>query len=229
MTDIEQWRTAIYDGIVYEGLYKVSNFGRIMSLNYRNTGRPGLMNPFENTKGYLQVELSKNGETKSCLFHRLVAQTFLPNPENKPCINHKIEGDEGKKINMVIFNEDGSINKEKTTIEWATYEENNNYATHNERIAKALINGKTSKRVIQLSLSGEFIREWSSTAECGRNGFEHSSVIRCCNGKRKTHKGFKWMYYDDYKEKYLSEESIYPTFLIKDVKNDTKDLNFLKK
>ena len=133
----EIWRTAVYDGIVYEGLYKVSNLGRILSLNYRNTGKEELMNPFDNGKGYLQVGLRKNRKYKTCLVHRLVAQTFLPNPENKPQVNHKIEGDEGKKINMVIFNEDGTINKERTTIEWVTYEENNNYGTHNERVAKA--------------------------------------------------------------------------------------------
>ena len=201
----EIWKTAVYDSEVYEGLYKVSNLGRILSLNYNGTGKPRLMNPGEDTKGYLRVKLWKNGERKTCKVHRLIAQTFLPNPENKPCINHKIEGDEGKKINMVFFNEDGTIDKEKSTIEWVTYEENNNYGTRNERSAKARTNGKCSKRVLQLSLSGELIREWESTRECGRNGFDQGNVTRCCNGKQKTHKGFRWMYADDYKEKQLKE------------------------
>lgn len=193
----EIWRTAIVDGETYEG-YKVSNWGRIKSLNYRRTGRAELMNPWEDTGGYLQVELSKNGEYKTCLVHRLIAETFLPNPEGKPCINHKIEGKKGKKINMVFFNEDGTIDKEKTTIEWVTYEENNNYATRNERagkaISKALTNGKLSKKIIQLSLSGDLIREWESTRECERNGFYHSAVCRCCRGELKQYKGFLWMY-----------------------------------
>ena len=206
----EQWRTAVYDGIVYEGLYKISNLGRILSLNYRNTGKAELMTPFEDKDGYLQVDLSKNKETKTCKVHRLVAFTFLPNPEGKPCINHKIEGKKGKTLNMVVFNEDGTIDKEKTTIEWATYEENNNYATHNERISKALTNGKLSKRVLQLSLSGELIREWESTQECGRNGFNQGAVAACCNGKRKSHKGFRFMYYDDYKEKQFKELGCLP-------------------
>ena len=190
----EEWRTAVYDGIIYEGLYKVSNLGKILSLNYHREGRDELMNPSDNGKGYSVVHLSKNGETKKCFVHRLVAETFLPNPENKPCVNHKIEGDEGKKINMVIFNEDGSINKEKTTIEWATYEENNNYATRNERISKALTNGIRSKKVLQLSLSGEFIREWESTQECGRNGFNQGNVAACCRGELPYYKGFRWEY-----------------------------------
>ena len=194
---IEQWRTAVYDGEIYEGLYKVSNLGRILSLNYRRTGRAEVMTPVERKDGYLRVKLSKNGEDKWCYVHRLVAQTFLPNPENKPCINHKIEGKKGKKINMVIFNTDGSIDKEKSTIEWCTYEENNNYATRTERTAKTM-----SKPVLQLSLTGELIREWESTAECGRNGFDQSSVTKCCNGKLPHYKGFRWMYADDYKEKF---------------------------
>ena len=190
---LEIWKTAVYDGEPYEG-FEVSNLGRIKSLNYRNTGKAKLMNPSDNGCGYLRVSLRKNRETKKCLVHRLVGETFLENPENKPCINHKIEGKKGKKINMVIFNEDGSVNKEKTTIEWATYEENNNYATRNDRIAKAKINGKKSKKVLQLSLSGELIREWESTQECGRNGFNQGAVWRCCNGKQKTHKGFRFQY-----------------------------------
>lgn len=193
----EIWKTAISDGEPYEG-YKVSNLGKILSLNYNNTGKPDLMNPYEDTGGYLKVNLSKNGEYKTCYVHRLIAETFLPNTEGKPCINHKLEGNEGKKINMVFFNKDGTIDKEKTTIEWVTYEENNNYATRNERagkaISKALTNGKLSKPVLQFTLDGEFIREWPSASECGRNGFSLSAVCACCNGKRKTHKGFRFMY-----------------------------------
>ena len=194
MTYIEIWKTAVYDGEIYEGLYKVSNLGRILSLNYRNTGKPELMNPGTDTNGYLRVRLSKNKETKTCKVHRLVAQTFLPNPENKPCINHKIEGKKGKKMNMVFFNEDGSIDKEKTTIEWTTYEENNNYATRNERVAKANTNGIRSKPVLQLSLDGDLIREWPSTRECGRNGFNQGNVAACCRGELPHYKGFLWMY-----------------------------------
>ena len=197
----EYWRTAVYDGEIYEGLYKVSNLGRILSLNYRNTGKTKLRKPVEIGKGYLRVELSKNGESKTCLVHRLVAETFLPNPKGKPCVNHKIEGDEGKKINIVIFNEDGTVDEEKSTIEWVTREENNNYGTRNERAGATnkivQKNGKLSKRVLQFTLDGEFVREWPSAAECGRNGFSLSAVVACCNGKQKTHKGFRFMYEED--------------------------------
>ena len=182
----EQWRTAIYDGIIYEGLYKVSNLGRILSLNYKNTGKSKLMNPSEDKDGYLRVHLRKNGEDKTCKVHRLVAEAFLENPENKPQINHK---DEDKTNNFVFLNEDGSVNKEKSNLEWNTPKENSNHGTRNERMAKT-----KSKKVLQLSLSGELIREWESVSECERNGFDHGAVCKCCNGKQKTHKGFRWMY-----------------------------------
>ena len=191
---LEIWRTAIYDGEIYEGLYQVSNLGRFKNLNYRNTGKAELLNPGTNKDGYLQVCLSKNGEYKMCLVHRLIAETFLPNPENKPYINHKIEGDKGKKINMVIFNEDGTVNKERTTIEWVTSKENNDYGTRNERVAKANTNGIRSKPVLQLSLSGDLIREWPSVGECGRNGFNKGAVAACCRGEKPQYKGFRWEY-----------------------------------
>ena len=198
MTDIEIWKTAVYDGELYEGLYKVSNLGKILSLNYQNTGKAKLRTPSKRKDGYFQVGLRKNKKTKTCLVHRLVAETFLENPEGKPFINHKIEGDEGKTMNMVVFNTDGSIDKKRTTIEWCTAKENSNYGTRNERagktISKANTNGKKSKKVLQFTLDGEFVREWPSVNECGRNGFNKGHVAECCKGKLKSHKGFKWCY-----------------------------------
>lgn len=192
MTDIEIWRTAISDGEPYEG-YKVSNLGRIFSLNYKNTGKSELMTPFDSGDGYLKVQLWKNGKYKICSVHRLVAQTFLPNPEGKPCINHKIQGKEGKKINMVFFNKDGTVNKERTTIEWVTYKENNDYGSHNERVGKANTNGKRSKPVLQFTLTGEFIREWPSAMEIQRQlGYDNGNISACCLGKLKTAYGFCW-------------------------------------
>ena len=179
MTNIEIWKTAVYDGEIYEGLYRVSNLGRILSLNYNNTGKPGLMNPFDNGDGYLRVVLCKNGEHKKCLVHRLVAFTFLENPENKPEINHI---DEDKTNNRV------------DNIEWKWHKDNINHGTRNERAGKANTNGKCSKKVLQLSLSGELIREWPSVSECGRNGFDKGNVCKCCNGKKSQYKGFRFEY-----------------------------------
>ena len=182
----EIWKTAIYDGEIYEGLYKVSNLGKILSLNYRRTGKAELLNPGTDKDGYFQVILYKNGESKTCKVHRLIAETFLENPENLPEVNHK---DENKKNNFVFLNEDGSVDKKRSNLEWKNHRDNLNHGTHNERIAKA-----NSKRVLQLSLSGELIREWDSTMECGRNGFNQGAVAACCRGEKPQYKGFIWKY-----------------------------------
>ena len=183
---LEIWKTAIYKSEIYEGLYKISNLGKILSLNYNGTGKAKLMNPYTNKDGYSEVVFWKNGERKKCYVHRLVTETFLENPDNLPEVNHK---DEDKTNNFVFLNEDGSVDKEKSNLEWKNHRDNCNHGTRNERSAKA-----RSKKVLQLSLSGELIREWESTAECGRNGFSQSSVCLCCQGKQQTHKGFRFMY-----------------------------------
>ena len=67
-----------------------------------------------------------------------------------------------------------------------------------KKIIESNTNGKLSKPVLQFSLSGEFIREWPSTAECERNGFDSSTVSKCCRGKLPHYKGFKWCYKEDY-------------------------------
>ena len=195
MTDTEQWRTAVYDGIVYEGLYKVSNFGRILSLNYNKTGKPDLMTPRKRKDGYFQVNLRKNGEYKTCSLHRLVAQTFLPNPNNLPQVNHI---DQDKTNNRV------------ENLEWKSPKDNCNHGTRNERIAKANTNGKLSKKVLQFTLNGKLIREWPSIMECERNGFDSGNVCKCCNGKLPHYKGFLWMYADDYREKQFKELGCLP-------------------
>lgn len=63
-----------------------------------------------------------------------------------------------------------------------------------KKLSEANTNGKCSKKVLQFSLTGDFIREWPSVSECGRNGFDFGTVARCCRGEEKTHKGFQWKY-----------------------------------
>lgn len=97
----------------YEGLYQVSNTGKVKILS-KNIIKKTTKVP----KGYLRVGLTKNGKTKYFYPHRLVAQAFIPNLQNKPCVNHK---DRNVKNNNV------------DNLEWCTYKENNNYENCQKR------------------------------------------------------------------------------------------------
>ena len=184
--NIELWK----DVKDYEGLYQVSTLGRVRSLDkyvnakIRNVDkvlkRGRILKPVYNKDGYLKVNLYKNGKETNFFVHRLVAKTFIPNPDNLPLVNHKDE----VKDNNYPYN-----------LEWCTDEYNKNYGTAIERIKKTLTNRKDmSKKVYQYDMQGNLIKEWSSTAEAGRNGFSSSCISSCCLGKRKFHKGFIWSY-----------------------------------
>ena len=95
----------------FEGYYEVSNIGRVRSLNYKRTGKEKILKNIEDYKGYLEVGLTKNGKRKQFKVHRLVAEAFIPNPENKPCIDH---------INTV------KSDNRVENLRWVTYKENSN-------------------------------------------------------------------------------------------------------
>lgn len=163
----------------YEGLYQVSNWGRVRSLWF---GKEKMLQPVKHKNGYLFVSL---GRKKTISIHRLVAEAFIPNPDNLPQVNHR---DENKENNNV------------DNLEWCDSKYNNNYGTHNKRVSDTQINDQNkSKKVIQFSKTGEFIREWPSTNECGRNGFNQGHVAACCRGntKLKTYKGYIWKYKEE--------------------------------
>lgn len=161
---IEVWS----DVLGYEGLYEVSDQGRV-----RRNGK--ILKPRKNLGGYLLVSLSKNGIVKTAKIHRLVASAFIPNPQNLPEVNHKDEN----KTNNCLDN-----------LEWCTCEYNQNYGTRNERISE-----KMSRPVLQYDLLGNFIKEWPSAAKVEEElGIDHSHISRCCSGSRHTAGGFVWRY-----------------------------------
>ena len=156
------------DVVGYEGLYEVSNLGRI-----RRNGK--ILKPQKTRDGYLRVHLSKNGIAKHGKVHRLVALAFLPNPQNLPQINHK---DEDKTNNAV------------NNLEWCSEEYNANYGTRNERVAE-----KNSKPVLQFDLQGNFIREWSNARKIEEElGIHYSSISVCCSGIQNTAGGYVWRF-----------------------------------
>lgn len=160
----------------YEGLYQVSNLGRVKSLCF-STHR---ILKYNRTRcGYLTVALYKNGIQKRYLIHRLVAEAFIQNPLNLPEVNHKDENKE---------------NNSAENLEFCDHKYNSNYGSAIERAALKRTNGKGSIKVLQFTLDNELVKEYPSSKECGRNGFNQAAVSRCCRGKIKQYKGYKWQY-----------------------------------
>lgn len=154
----------------YEGLYQVSNFGRVKRVT---TGR--IFKGCKDNSGYLRVNLSKDSVTSTNTLHRLVAEAFITNQENKPDVNHI---DEDKTNN--------SINN----LEWSTRKENCNYGTRNERIGKL-----QSIPIIATSIkTGEF-QEFNSTKECARQvGLHTSNITAVLKGRLKQTGGYTFKY-----------------------------------
>ena len=191
--NIEIWKPVVG----YEGLYEVSSFGRVRSLD-RDDGRGWWI------KGrILKQDLCKNGGLRVTLYnrtkktrffvHRIVAEAFIPNPYNKPEIDHinTIRTD-----NTVCLNEDGSVNYDKTNLRWVTHKENmNNPITHTKSINSKLNYTYNMKAVKQFSKDGTLIQEYKCTREAERaTNIDHRSINKCCKGIYKTAGGYIWKY-----------------------------------
>lgn len=178
----------------YEGLYKISNYGEVLSLGNggfsRYKGKEILMKPRKNRYGYLYINLSKNGVKKSYTIHRLVIKSFIPNPDNLPCVNHK---DECKTNNFVGTPEN---NFTDGNLEYCSYKYNTNYGSCiNRRCDKTRNDPKRSKQVIQYTLDGEFVKEWPSLTEIERElGWHRTGITPCINGKTKQAYGYIWKF-----------------------------------
>jgi len=174
MATIKSYTDEIWKDVVgWEGLYQVSSFGRVKSFRKKE---PHLLSTCVGKHGYCVVLLyDSNGQRKNERVHRLVAQAFIPNPNNYPYINHK---DENKTNNHV------------ENLEWCTAEYNSNYGTCKERIANS-----NSKPILKYDLDGSFICEYKSLAEAERiEGIDHATISLSCSGRVSYQCGYIWIY-----------------------------------
>lgn len=181
----EEWK----DIKGYEGLYQVSNFGRVKSLGRIIVSKKGQEFKVEEkilkhqwrcrNRNYAFVKLYRNSDCKNASIQRLVAEAFIPNPNNLPLVNHK---DENPRNNSV------------ENLEWCTYLQNNTYGNARANQSFGLINNpKISKPVIQFDTNGSKIALYPSTMEARRQtGISH--IPEVCNGKREKAGGYVWKY-----------------------------------
>ena len=182
----------------YEGLYEVSNTGKVRSLDHvtevHRSGKTYMcphkgaeLKPVRRQHGYLGVMLYGKGghETrgfKTFSVHRLVAEAFVPNPRGLLEVNHI---DEDKTNNRV------------ENLEWVTKRENVNHGTAQSRRAKKAINGKKSVAIRQFTKDGVLVAEYPSIAEVHRQtGFAQANICKCAQGsKQYSHAyGYVWRY-----------------------------------
>lgn len=178
----------------YENLYQVSNLGNVKSLDkYINNGTGLFFKKGQNLKikvykGYCYIRLNKNGEQKQFLLHRLVAEHFIPNPENKPCIDH--------------INTDKTDNRIEN-LRWVTQKENvNNPLSINKMKQNHHLKNRFGKLnphsipILQFTKDGELIRKWDCIKDVERElNFSGGYVGNCCKGKKQIAYGYKWKYY----------------------------------
>lgn len=168
----------------YKGLYQVSNTGKVRSLNYNRTKKQRELKPIMLGK-YYAVALFKNKVKEVFLVHRLVANTYIQNLQNKQYVNHK----DGNKLNNDVNN-----------LEWVTPSENNIHAFKmglNKPPSKGKFGRENhlSKKVYQLNEENAIINCFYGLREAERiTGINHTLISRCCKNKAKTAGGYKWKY-----------------------------------
>lgn len=159
----------------YEGIYQVSNMGRVKSLarsGNNRTLKDRIMRQYVGKTGYMQVRLSKENKTRLLKVHRIVAEAFIDNPWQKPQVNHI----DGNKTNNLVDN-----------LEWNTSSENIKHA-YDCRLRKV-------KPVIQVNLDGRVLKEWRCIADASKTlKINDAHIWKCCNGTRKSAGGYKWKY-----------------------------------
>lgn len=156
----------------FENLYEISNLGRIKSLYFN---KEKILKPRLTLDNYYQIDLCKNKKIYKKYIHRLVAEAFIPNPNNLPIINHI---DENSKNNVI------------SNLEWCDSKYNNNYGNCKNKISEA-----NSIKINQYDLNGNFVKQWlgiNNISRCLK--INKGNICMCCKGKRNNAGGYIWRY-----------------------------------
>ena len=168
----------------YEGLYEVSNFGRVKSLSRKvragknkiRTVNERILKPYKSKFGYLVVKSSPKNGSKHFAIHRIVAQAFIPNPNNYPDVNHKDE----RKDNNIVSN-----------LEWCNHSYNALYGTCQQRLLKH------KQKAVEMvdTKTNEVVRVFDSMKNAGEElNIAKEQISAVCRGIRKTAGGYSWRY-----------------------------------
>lgn len=156
--------------------YKVSDNGEVMSKKGKDYWIK-LKGGYDSDGYHIVLLYPPEGKRVTAKVHRLVAEAFIPNPDNKPVVNH-LNG--SKKDNRV------------SNLEWATFSENTKHALDIELFKTSF--QRAERPVVQMDLDGKILKTYPSVTAAKADGFHRQAVGHCCSGSSLTHKGFIWCY-----------------------------------
>lgn len=176
----------------FEDNYAISNYGRVKSKQRIISCKNGrtysvdakILSPNIAAKGYLYITLNKSCFKKSIILHRLVAELFVPNPNNLQFVDH---------IDTNLQN------CEASNLRWCTASENMNNPNTRAKLKQSYI--RNGKKVVQLK-NGNIIQVFNYPGEAKPFGFETSNIKKVCTGMYKQYKGYQWMYLEDYEKQF---------------------------
>lgn len=183
----EEWR----DVVGFEGRYAVSSFGRVVTFGFHDCGRVPKKNfspkilKTDLARGYLRLCLYKNNKQYKRVVHRLVAEAFIPNPNNYPTVDHIDRNRQNNKV---------------TNLRWCTLSDNMKNPLTIEHLRKINIGRSLPQNyrpVVSVDKKGN-IKKYESIKSCVAEGFKSSAISDVCAGRSRTHKGLRWMYLSDY-------------------------------
>lgn len=184
----------------YEGIYEVSNDGKVRSLNKEvNVSNQYGAKAKRIIKGkmlkkvfngmYYVVGLSNKNKIKQCLVHRLVAEAFIDNPNRYNCVNHI----DGNKLNNNVVNLEWCTKEYNTKVAWEDGLVKIPKGRENKMYGRYGKNANKSKPIYQFDLNGSFIKKWDSQKDVERElGFRQNCISNCALGRSKSSYGYVW-------------------------------------